>query len=192
MEEFRKQLIILSIFIVILGVFVVIYKSDYFWNFAKGLPFHTNSQNCTKLNSGICLAEDAGLRLNYYEASSLCRKRGMTLPTREDAWLIWINSENCHRVFASNIEVPTDKKSFIAPCKNEGCNNIALNVKNYCLSNPSIKFPRAPQYQDGYFWLKDNAGNESHYTINYSTGHIRTSKDFNKALGVRCINPNKK
>lgn len=187
MEEFKKQLILLSLFTLCLGIFVVIYKSDYFWNFAKGFPLHTNSQNCTKLNSGICLTEDAGLRLDYYEASSLCRKRGMTLPTREDAWLIWTESENCHRAFASNLEVPTDKKSFINACKDEVCKDIALNVKKYCSDNPRLKFPIASQYQGGYFWLKDNVESGSHYSINYSTGHIRSAKDSNNALGVRCV-----
>lgn len=185
MEELKKQLFLLILFVITIGVLVIIYKSDYFWNIARGFPLHTNSQNCTKLNDEICLAEDAGLRLNYYEASSLCRKRGMTLPSREDSWYIWINSENCQRAFASNLEIPQDKTSFINSVENREV--FASSIANYCAQNSIIKFPRASQYKDGLFWLKDNAGEDKHYAINYSTGKIQAVPNMTKALGVRCV-----
>lgn len=192
LEEFRKQLVLLCIFIVILGIFVIVYKSDLFWNFTKGLPLHTNSQNCTKLHGGVCLAEDAGLRVNYYEASSLCRKRGMLLPTMDEAWQIWIDSENCHRAFASNSEIPKNKSAFIKACNDDNCKDFAANIEKYCTQSPLIKFPRASQYSGGFFWLKDRAGEDKHYSMNYSTGEVKATKDLTGSLGVRCVKPNKK
>ena len=187
MEEYKKQMVLLCVFIVILGIFLIIYKSDLFLNFAQGLPLHSDSQNCIKLNSGVCLSEDAGLRVNYYEASSYCRKKGMRLPSREDAWLIWTDSENCHRAFASNLEIPKDKIAFINSCEEDECIAFASNIKSYCTIKPSIKFPRASQYQNGLFWLKDSAGEGKHYAINYSTGRIYSVKDTEDVLGIRCI-----
>ena len=187
MEEFKKQLIFLGIFVLFLFAGVLLYKSDMFWNISKGLPLHTNSGNCVKLAEGICLAEDAGLRLSYYEASSLCSKRGMSLPTKEDAWTVWINSENCHRIFASNVKVPKDKNSFTSVCNSDDCIEQAINIKKYCSPVSKIKFPLASQYYKGSFWLRDNAGNDKHYAINYSTGKIRAFQNNKKTLGVRCV-----
>lgn len=187
MEEIKKQLTFLCILIVILLIGVVAYKSDYFWNIAKGLPLHTNSGNCVRITDNICLAEDAGLRLSYYEASSLCRKRGMTLPTKEDAWYIWINSENCHRIFAANIHVPKDKNAFTKVCTDDECLVQTNEISKYCSDKLLIKFPRASQYEKGSYWLKDSAGENEHYAINYSTGKIKAFKDTTKTLGARCI-----
>lgn len=187
MDEIKKQLLLLSIFICFLGIFVVLYKSDAFWDIAKGLPLHTNSGNCIRINDKICLSEDAGLRTDYYEASSLCSKRGMKLPTKQDAWDIWINSENCHRTFASNINVAKDQKAFLDNCKDDVCTKPAMDIKKYCSKEPSIKFPRASQYTKGGFWLRDSAEENEHYAINYSTGKITAFKDNTKSLGVRCI-----
>ena len=187
MEETKKQFILLCIFIAIVSFVVLLYKSDRFWNLGKRLPLHTNSGNCIKISDNICLAEDAGLRLNYYEASSLCSKRGMRLPTIEDAWVIWTNSENCHRTFASNLAVPKSKQDFINVCTADNCIDDANNVNKYCSSKSLIKFPIASQYEKGSFWIKDSASGGSHYAINYSTGKIRAFLDNQDNLGVRCI-----
>ncbi|MBR6098712.1 hypothetical protein IKP85_03090 [bacterium] len=187
MEEYKRQMILLGIFLILLGFCIILYKSDRFWDLSKGFPLHTNSGNCIKISDDICLAEDAGLRLSYYEASSLCSKRGMKLPSKEDAWTIWINSENCHRIFASNLDVPKNKEAFTSVCNSEDCIEQAINVKKYCSPEFLIKFPIASQYEKGSFWLRDNAGNDKHYAINYSTGVIRAFDSNTKTLGVRCI-----
>lgn len=187
MEEVKKQLILLGVLIFILMVFVVIYKSDYFWVLAKGFPLHTNSGNCTQITDNICLSEDSGLKVNYYEASSICSKRGMRLPSREEAWAIWINSENCQRAYASNIEIPKNKKAFISACEDDNCLTFGSKSKNYCSDTPSIKFPIAYQYKGGYFWLKDKADSNRHYVFNYSTGKIKSANNLKKEYGVRCV-----
>lgn len=187
MEESKKQLILLCTFVVIVLIGVVLYKSDRFWNLGKWLPLHTNSGNCVKISDNICLAEDAGLRLNYYEASSLCSKRGMRLPTIEDTWFIWTNSENCHRTFASNLIVPKSKQDFINVCYDDNCIDSANNINKYCSDNSLIKFPIASQYEKGSFWIKDSASEGNHYAINYSTGKVRAFPDDYKNLGVRCV-----
>ena len=187
LEELKKQFKLLCIFIFIVFICVVVYKSDKFWNMGRWLPMHTNSGNCVKISENICLAEDAGLRVNYYEASSICSKRAMSLPTIEDAWIIWTSSENCHRSFASNLSVPKSKHDFISVCTDENCIDNANNIKKYCSDNFVIKFPIASQYEKGSFWIKNSASAGNHYAINYSTGKIGAFTDNNKNLGVRCV-----
>ncbi len=188
MEEFKRQFILLGILILTLFVLVVVYKSDSFWRLAKKLPLTINNRHCISLYSGLCLSEDAGLRLTYNEASAYCSKRGMRLPTRDDAWSVWISSENCHRVFAMNMNVPKSKQAFIDNCKiPDECVAAASRVSNYCIKSPKIKFPLASQYDNGNFWLSDKFAIGEHYSINYSTGKIDRYSDDTKTLGVRCI-----
>lgn len=186
MEEVKKQFILLCSLLIVLAIFVFVYKSDVCWNFAKGLPLHTNSGNCVHVNDRICLAEDAGLRVNYYEASSLCSKRGMYLPTLEDAWEIWIASENCQRTFASNQDVPRGKNYFKHDCGENSCTVPAKSIVNYCAES-KIKFPLASQYKNGSFWLRDKSVNNQHYGVNFYSGRVGDYDDNNKSLGVRCV-----
>lgn len=189
MEELRRQIIFLLVFVLVLSVTMLLYKSVRIRNFFKGDFIQINSSSCVKLSDGICLSEDAGISVDYYSASTYCRKRGMHLPTREEAWTIWINSENCDRVFASNLPVPKDKNAFMKICSDdtEDCIIEAMNVPKYCTTSYAIKFPRASQYENGYFWLKDSAESGKHYSINYFTGNIKSTPDINKTLGIRCV-----
>jgi hypothetical protein len=185
-EEFKKQFVLLGILIFTLLLFVMVYKLDYFWNIARHFPLHTNSGNCIYINDRICLAEDSGLRVNYYEASSLCSKRGMYLPTLDDAWEIWIASENCQRDFDSNHEVPRGKEAFKKSCGDISCTVPAKNIKNYYLPS-QIKFPLSSQYKNGSFWLRNKAYGRQHYGINYYSGSVGDYHDDVKTLGVRCV-----
>ena len=184
LEELKFQFKILFTFLVIIFIAVIIYKSDYFWNFAKGFPLHTNSGKCKTLIEGLCLAEDSGLRVNYYSASSLCSKRGMSLPTLEDAWLIWISSENCNRAFSSNELVAKNKKSFLEKPYNLAP---AGSVTKYCLQSSLIKFSASSQYKHGSYWIKDKASDGKHYAINFNTGKVGIYDDNENTLGVRCV-----
>lgn len=186
MEEVKKQFVLLFGLLTIIFVLVFIYKSDIFWNLSEGLPLHTNSGKCIFISDRVCLAEDAGLRLNYYQASSLCSKRGMSLPTLDDAWDIWIASENCQRAFASNQEVAKNKNYFKRDCGEDFCNTSAKNVKNYCVES-KIKFPLSSQYKNGSFWLKDGADEGEHYAVNYYSGKVGAYKDNTSDFGVRCV-----
>ena len=188
LDELKFQFKILFCFLVIVFITVIIYKSDKFWNFAKGFPLHTNSGKCNTIINDLCLSEDSGLRVNYYSASSLCSKRGMSLPTLEDAWLIWISSENCHRVFASNELIPPDKDDFINHTNKLAPAN---RVKKYCLPNSLIKFSASSQYKHGSYWIKDKASNDKHYAINFNTGKVGMYYDYERNLGVRCVSKSK-
>lgn len=187
MEEIKKQLFLLISLIVVLFVIVLVYRSDKFWNIAKGLPFHTNSGSCVEISDKICLSEDSGLRVNYYEASSLCSKRGMKLPSLDDAWEIWTASENCHMFFTSNENVPKNKNSFFNQLTDENPYVPASKIRKYCKTPPIIKFPIASQYKGGNFWLKDGAGAGKHYAINYNSGRVSARENKIKTLGVRCV-----
>ena len=185
MVEIKKQIYLLFFFIAILLVVLFIYKSERFINIV--LPFNGVSRLCTNITEKLCLSEDFGIRLNYYEASTYCSKRGMALPTREDAWEIWIKSENCLRAFSSNEDVPKNKQAFLSQYSNEYPFTPSKNIDNYCSKNSSIKFPIASQYKNGLFWLKDNAGENNHYAINYYNGRLSIREDNTKTLGVRCV-----
>lgn len=187
MDELKKQFILIISLVIALFIAILFYKSDFMWNFGKGLPLHTNSGKCIKISNTICLSEDAGLRTTYYEASSICSKRGMKLPTLDNVWEIWISSENCHRKFASNDILPVDKNAFIGACTEDICHSPAEKIKKYCKSEFTIKFPFSSQYKNGSYWVKDKAGENIHYTINYSTGIVGKSPDNEKEHGVRCV-----
>ena len=171
----------------ILLIILCVYKSDFFWNISKSLPLHTNSGRCIQISDKICLSEDAGLRQNYYEASSLCSKKGMSLPTAQDYWEIWTASENCQRAFSSNEDVPKNKEPFVEKNLNEVVYVPANSVKRYCKEPPIIKFPVASQYKGGMFWLKDSAGDEKHYIINFNNAKFSASDSYLRAYGVRCV-----
>lgn len=188
MENYRFYLHYLVILILILFVIGSKYKLDN----SKYITNSFQNKNCSRIptinNKTICLGEDTGVKQTYYEASSYCSKKGMSLPTREDSWYIWISSENCQRAFASGSEIPKNKEQFIQSCKNSSFCRIPAAVlkKSYCNPNPSIKFPIAYQYHYGNFWLKESADNNEHFAINYSSGIISSYKD-NTKLGVRCV-----
>jgi hypothetical protein len=187
LEELKKQIFLLCVLLLLLGIAVVFYKADIFWNVGKGIFLHSNSGNCVKINDKICLSEDSGLRTNYYEASSICSKRGMRLPTQDEAWQIWISSENCHRRFAANEILPTNKNAFLGNCSGEICNTFANKINKYCTKDFKIKFPLSSQYKNGSYWLKDKSSENHHYTINYFSGAIGKSNDNDKSFGVRCV-----
>ena len=102
-------------------------------------------------------------------------------------WEIWIKSENCLRAFSSNEDVPKNKKAFLSQYSEEYPFTPSKNINIYCSKNPSIKFPIASQYRNGLFWLKDNAGANNHYSINYYNGRLSIREDTMKTLGVRCV-----
>ena len=182
MEELKSQIRFLCILMVLLSLIIVAYKGRTVLKF-----INTPSASCTKITDSICLSEDFGLRTNYYEASTICSKNGMRLPTLDDAWEIWTTSENCIRAFAANEELYKDKKAFTQNCNDSGCTAPAQTIKNYCAELSFIKFPMSSQYNHGSFWLKNSASEDKHYTINYFSGKISPQKNNTKSFGVRCI-----
>ena len=102
-------------------------------------------------------------------------------------WEIWIASENCHRAFSSNENVPKSKEAFVNSYNNGNLYVPANSIKKYCKKNPIIKFPAASQYKGGMFWLKDSAGNEKHFLINYNNAKIIPSDSNLKYYGARCV-----
>lgn len=144
--------------------------------------------SCIKLANGVCLSKDLGRRTDYREASTHCRRRGRTLPTLEDAWYIWISSENCGRAFSSNEYVPKDKKTFLKGKLSEQDIVPANDIPNYCNKVSSIKFPISSQYKGGNYWLNDSAEKGKHFVINYNTGKVSIQPDDSNEFGVRCVN----
>lgn len=132
----------------------------------------------------FCFGQDAGIKSGYETAETYCKKRNMELPTREQAWYVWIASENCQRAFASGGTVAKNKDYFI---NNPSDKVQAITVANYCNQTSSIKFSQALQYNNGYFWLKESPGGKLHYAVNYADGSISVFKDKINTLGIRCV-----
>ncbi len=192
MEEYKHQLYLLCLLVMILGIIVFLNKPEVSLFIMKYFPKQYTDEECSfipyKSGERICLGKDAGIKTGYYEASTYCSLRGMDLPTREQAWYVWISSENCQRAFAAGGEIPKDKNQFVNSCyKVDNCKTSSLAIQNYCNQTPSIKFPIASQYYRGNFWLKDSPGDKKHYTINYSTGTVNAYPDDLKKFGVRCV-----
>ncbi len=188
MDEYKKLLILVLLLTLFLGSVVLISKPSVF----TLLPRRFTSDSCSlipyKNDKKLCLGQDAGFKSNYKQASSYCSSIGMQLPSREEAWYVWIASENCSRAFASNGNVAKNKRQFINSCYNtDTCNVQAISIKNYCNANPSMKFSQSLQYIDGNFWLRDSAEESRHYSINYADGIVDAYPDYTKTLGVRCI-----
>jgi len=143
---------------------------------------------CNKLpyqnGKSLCLGKDAGFKSDFETAEAYCAKLNLRLPSREEAWYIWLASENCHRAFAAGNYLPQNKYSFMNP---EIDRVQAIGIKNYCNPEPSIKFSKSLQYVNGNFWLRDVANGKRHYTVNYNEGDINIYNDNTEALGVRCI-----
>lgn len=188
MDEYKKLLILVLLLTIFLGSVVLVSKPS----IITILPRRLTSDSCSiipyKNGKNLCLGQDAGFKSDYKQAESYCTKIGMRLPTREEAWYVWIASENCSRAFASNGNIAKNKQQFINSCYNtDTCTAQAISVKNYCNTTPYIKFSKSLQYSDGNFWLKERTEESGHYSANYADGIINAYPDYVKTLGVRCI-----
>lgn len=188
MNEYKKLLILVLLLTIFLGSVVLISKPSVFTILPRRLTADSCSLIPYKDGQKLCLGQDAGFKANYKQATTYCSSIGMRLPTREEAWYIWIASENCSRAFASNGNVARNKRQFVNSCYNtETCNVQSISVDNYCNPTSSIKFSQSLQYSDGNFWLLDSAEEFGHYSVNYADGVINAYPDSTKTLGVRCI-----
>ncbi len=184
-ESIKTYAVLTLILTAFLGVLLFLYKTD-FVERAEGLVTG-RSGDCipikTRGKKKLCLEEDAGLKTDYSEALEYCRRRGKRLPTREDAWYIWISSENCRRAFASGADVWQNKVQFLT----SGVRVPSVATDNYCRINSVIKFPMSAQYKQSSFWLGDGKNEKEHYAINYFSATIRSFSDKEEGLGVRCV-----
>ena len=164
----------------LLGILVV-YKTG----FLSGKSV-ASANNCTSVTTigpyAICLGEDVGIKSTYQEAVSYCKKNGMRLPTKSDAWYIWVSSENCRSAFASGADVPEGISQFT-----EGRSVPSITIENYCRSNSVIKFPMSAQYKQNSFWLAEKKNSKEHYAINYFSATIKSFQDSEDGLGIRCV-----
>ena len=150
-ENIKTYVILTLILTAFLGVLLLLYKTD-FVERAEGI-ISGRSADCIPIKTAgkkkLCMEEDAGLKTDYSEAYEYCTGRGKRLPTREDAWYIWISSENCRRAFASGADVWQNKVQFLT----SGAKVPSVTVDNYCRINSVIKFPMSAQYKQSSFWL---------------------------------------
>lgn len=182
MEEFKKQIIYVFVFVLIMFCFlgVRVIKNKY-------MGIGKNFSICIKVSDNLCMSADFGPAENYYEASTICRQKGMNLPSLSEAWDIWVSSENCKRAFSSNEEVPKNKTIFMSQNSEEYPYIPANTIKSYCKQISVIKFPILSQYKGGLYWLKDYAEYDRHYTISYVRAVVHPKDNRTKGIGVRCV-----
>lgn len=188
MNEFKRQLLYIFILLICLLMVVLQVKTSLFSKILRLLstgecsiiPYTTGKQ--------LCFGGDVGVKMSYPEAKIYCQRKGMHLPTREEAWYIWISSENCGRYFAAGINVAKDFYQFKTPCNTDvSCKTSSVLVDNYCKPVSIIKFPLATQYKNGNFWLAEENDSKNFYSIDYSTGSLYKTKSQDEAYGVRCV-----
>ena len=184
MENIRLQITFTLILTLILGAVVWVSRTD----IAERVTniFTKSPTDCIKIKTGggrsICFGEDAGVKLTYRKAQEYCKKEGKRLPSRENAWYIWISSENCKSAFASGAEVAENREQFVRSHKIS-----SFKINNYCRAKSLIKFPISPQYKFGSFWLGGEGPEAKAYAIDYFSGTIRSVLPEEDGFGVRCV-----
>lgn len=171
-EEFKKLMIL------VLGIFIVlaciVLRTKFLSISTINKIFYHLECNKIPYKDGkvLCLGRDGGFKSDYETAENYCAKLNLKLPSRDEARYIWLASENCQRVSASN-ELTE--------------NELTENDKPSCSSAPVIKFSRSLQYHNGSFWLRDAGNGKLHYAMNYYDGSMSVYKDSLNSLGVRCV-----
>ena len=127
----------------------------------------------------------------YSDASQSCRARKMRLPSREEAWTLWINSTNCQKAFKGGPEIIKDKETFLKGCHREmmnhstACSAPAKKVLYKCVAEPKLTFAD-DSYRYGNYWLNERYDYRGHYTVSYISG-ITNAYDDRFKLGTRCV-----
>ena len=151
-----------------------------------------NGSSCTKIigenGSELFVSNIEDIPRDYQNAAESCNLKKMKLPTREEAWTIWINSTNCQKAFSANSNVIKDKATFIKSCHTDqtNCSEKAKAVNYSCAPEPKLTFGDDTMYRYGNYWLEDRYDVNGHYTLSYVAGITNAYMD-GAELGTRCV-----
>lgn len=147
----------------------------------------------TQIDENLFVSERNAGPMNFEAAEMFCESKGMHLPTREQAWQMWLASSNCKMAMVTSRQIIKDKKTFINSCHDKGieCTVSSDKVDYKCNPNADLLFLDEKSFRYGNYWLKDRYDRNGHYTANFINGVTNAYRDDIKLLGVRCVRENK-
>ena len=192
MNETKKNLIIISVLTCSI-IFTMLMNTGELEEYQKLYPPIEQENSSTQLSEKLRVDDINAGPMNFDSAENYCRMKGMTLPTREQAWDMWLASANCKMSLILNKEVIKDKNAFVKSCHNKDfqCTTQAKEVKYQCNTDVNLLFLDEKSYRYGNYWLKDKFDKNSHYSANFINGTTNVFNDSIKLLGVRCVSAKK-
>ena len=94
MNETKKNLIIISVLTCSI-IFTMLMNTGELEEYQKLYPPIEQENSSTQLNEKLRVDDINAGPMNFDSAENYCRMKGMTLPTREQAWDMWLASANC-------------------------------------------------------------------------------------------------
>lgn len=157
--------------------------------YRKFFPPIDQDAPATKLSEKLRVDEVNAGPMDFYSAENYCKKMGMTLPTREQAWEMWRASLNCKMAFVLDKDIISDKGTFLKSCHNpdDKCISKASKTDYICNYNENLLFLDEKSYRFGNYWLKDRYDKNGHYSANFINGTTNAYTDTIRLLGVRCV-----
>ena len=192
MSETKKNIIIIGLLSAAI-VFLMLINTGELEEYQKLYPPIEQNSIATQLNENLRVDETNAGPMDFDAAENYCKMKGMTLPTREQAWEMWLASSNCKMSMVLNKEIIKDKQTFFKSCHNpnDECTISAEKVTYECNPNENLLFLDEKTYRYGNYWLKDKYDKNGHYSANFINGTTNAFMDSIKLLGVRCVSNRK-
>ena len=192
MTENKKNLIMI-VSLTLVMVFVMLINTGEMEEYQKLYPPIEETSATTQVTENLRVDDTNAGPMDFDAAENYCKMKGMSLPTREQAWEMWLASSNCKIDMVLNKSVIKDKATFYKSCNQskDDCFTKAENVDYSCNADVDLLFLDDKTYRRGNYWLKDKYGKNGHYTVNFITGRTDIYPDSMKLLGVRCVSSTK-
>lgn len=192
MNETKKNTIIIGLLSIAVVALMLINTGEV-EEYQKLYPPIEQNTASTRLSDNLKVDEVNAGPMDFDAAENYCKMKGMTLPTREQAWEMWLASSNCKISMVLNKPIIKDKETFIKSCHNSetDCTANAEKVSYECNQQENLLFLDEKTYRYGNYWLKDKYDKSSHYSANFINGTTNAYTDSIKLLGVRCVSGRK-
>lgn len=192
MKETERNTIVIVILSLVMIILTVLNNGER-EEFYKFYPPIKNKTITTQISETLFVDEINEGPMDFERAQSYCKSKGMKLPTKEQAWLMWLASSNCKIAKVTNRHIIKDKQTFINSCHelNTECLAPANDVKYFCNPNADLLFLDEKYFRHGNYWLADRYDKNGHYTANFINGMTNAYLDTIKLLGVRCVKEKK-
>lgn len=188
MNETEKNFIIIGLLSALI-ILIMLANTGEMEEYQKLYPPIGEVSPATSLNENLRVDEVNAGPMNFESAENYCRMKGMSLPTREQAWEMWRASLNCKMAMVLDKEVISGKETFLKSCHNpdDKCLSKASKTDYTCNYNENLLFLDEKSYRFGNYWLKDRYDKNGHYSANFINGTTDAYADTIKLLGVRCV-----
>jgi len=188
MKELNNNIIIISLLTITI-ILTMLINTGELEEYQKLYPPIEQNSVATQITKNLRVDETNAGPMDFDAAENYCKMKGMTLPTREQAWEMWLASSNCKIAMVLNKEIIRDKAAFFATCNNPNleCTVKAEKTTYQCNQDANLLFLDEKSYRYGNYWLKDKFDKNRHYSANFINGTTNVYNDAIKLLGVRCV-----